>query len=402
MVKNKSLKMTIVSDYLFYKDRDGNYWSEVPWDLEFTNLFAPNAFVYLVGKVKNVDTPNVIHHLVDCNYYEVLPLSNWTGLRQWLKLTPEIIRTVKKHYHEVDVVILKLFYLNSVLVWFCSRFWKSGKQPVLASLLVGDSEEAFLLRDDVVSSSWLRSGSAKLVKYVISLMQYDVDVAGFVAEFLHRKFAPKRQDVVISNESWLKEWMFSNRSRSLHDRPTRILFVGRLIDRKRIYSLTETVIDLIKSGRNIHLTIVGDGVLMPAIKELIATHQLQAHFTLTGWLRPLSPELIDCYREHDIFCLPSYAEGLPLVILEAMANGVATIATDVSGIPEIIRHEQTGLLIPRDDKAALNQAICRYLDEPELWRKCIDNGYEVAKQNSFVAARSKFANAVMKAIEHQH
>jgi glycosyltransferase involved in cell wall biosynthesis len=401
MLKNDNLKMMIVSDYLFYRDRDGNYWSEVPWDEEVTNLFCANSFVYLIGKVKNVDTPNSIHHLVNSNYYEVLSLSNWNGLGQWLKLIPEITRTVKKYYHQVDVVILKLFYLNSILVWFCSLFWKFGKQPVLASLLVGDSEEAFLLRDDVVSSSLLRSGAAKLVKHVISLMQYNVDVAGFVAKYLHNKFAPKRTDIVISNESWLKDWMFQARPRSPQDSPTKILFVGRLIDRKRIYSLTETVIDLIKSGRNIHLTIVGDGVLMPAITELIAAEDLQAHFTLTGWLRPLSPELIDCYRDSDIFCLPSYAEGLPLVILEAMANGVATIATDVSGIPEIIHHEQTGLLIPRDNKIALNQAICRYLDEPELWRKCIDNGYEVAKQNSFVMARAKFANAVMKAIEQQ-
>ena len=105
--------------------------------------------------------------------------------------------------------------------------------------------------------------------------------------------------------------------------------------------------------------------------------------------------MLAIYDAADVFCLPSFAEGLPLVLIEAMGRGVPVIATAVSGTPELIIHEQSGLLIPRDDADALAAAIRRYLEDADLWRRCLSGGYEAARRNTFEAQRGRLAAAIV-------
>jgi glycosyltransferase involved in cell wall biosynthesis len=121
---------------------------------------------------------------------------------------------------------------------------------------------------------------------------------------------------------------------------------------------------------------------------------LSDHVKLTGWLPLRSPGLFAAYDQADIFCLPSFSEGLPLVLIEAMARGVAVIATNVGGTSELVTHDQTGLLIPRDDVTALATAIQRFLEEPDLWRRCTQSGYGVARKNTFEVQRGCLAAAI--------
>ena len=73
-------------------------------------------------------------------------------------------------------------------------------------------------------------------------------------------------------------------------------------------------------------------------------------------------------RECDIFALPSYFEGQPVSVLEAMAYACAVTASDTGSIPELIIHEETGFLTPPRDAQALTENLCRLLDDPELCR----------------------------------
>jgi len=95
-----------------------------------------------------------------------------------------------------------------------------------------------------------------------------------------------------------------------------------------------------------------------------------------------------------VFCLPSYSEGLPLVVLEAMGRGVPVVATAVSGTPEAVEHERSGLLVPRDDVAELTNALRRLLDDPGLWRRCVDGGFAVARRNTFETQRGILAAGI--------
>jgi glycosyltransferase involved in cell wall biosynthesis len=71
------------------------------------------------------------------------------------------------------------------------------------------------------------------------------------------------------------------------------------------------------------------------------------------------------------------------------------VATAVSGTPEAVGHERTGLLVPRDDGDALTSAIRRYLVDPALWRRCVEGGYAVAERFTFETQRRRLAQATV-------
>jgi glycosyltransferase involved in cell wall biosynthesis len=79
-------------------------------------------------------------------------------------------------------------------------------------------------------------------------------------------------------------------------------------------------------------------------------------------------KLLDLYRESDALVLASFAEGLPVVMMEAMAMEIPCVAPWVNGIPEIVTHETDGLLVPPGDAQALAHAIGRLMDDTELRR----------------------------------
>ena len=85
---------------------------------------------------------------------------------------------------------------------------------------------------------------------------------------------------------------------------------------------------------------------------------------LVGELEP--PEVIERLHTADIFCLPSFAEGLPVSIMEAMAIGVPVVSTYISGIPELAVHQRTALTVPAGSAAALADALAELIDDPGL------------------------------------
>ena len=83
----------------------------------------------------------------------------------------------------------------------------------------------------------------------------------------------------------------------------------------------------------------------------------------------------------DLLVLPSYTEGLPLVILEAMAAGLPVVATPVGGIPEVVIHQETGFLVPVENVQALGDAILRLLQNPLLRNEMGNKGLEMVNEN---------------------
>ena len=141
---------------------------------------------------------------------------------------------------------------------------------------------------------------------------------------------------------------------------------------------------------NATFLIAGDGPERPVLEKQIAGLGLEARVTLLGH-RSDVPALLACC---DVFVLPSLHEGLPLAILEAMNSGVPVVATAVGGIPEAIRHEQTGLLVPAADPRALAAAVQRIIDEPRLSSRLSESArWEVSERFS-IAAMARGAERV--------
>lgn len=146
--------------------------------------------------------------------------------------------------------------------------------------------------------------------------------------------------------------------------PYEIVFVGRLAPVKAPHVLLAAVELLVKAGRDVRLRLVGDGPLRRSLEHEAHARGLDTRVVFEGWLN--QEQVREVYEKADVFALPSFAEGVPVVLMEAMACEIPAIATFVNGIPELIRHEVDGLLVAPSDAEQLSLAIARLIDEPAL------------------------------------
>jgi glycosyltransferase involved in cell wall biosynthesis len=146
----------------------------------------------------------------------------------------------------------------------------------------------------------------------------------------------------------------------------KLLCVGRLSPAKGQVLLVQACSQLRHKGLDFSLTLVGDGPDRQRIEQEIARLQLNKHIFLTG---SLNQEAVKAhFAQADIFVLPSLAEGIPVVLMEAMSSGVPCVSTPVNGIPELIVNDCTGLLATPGDVDSLTQQLTRLIEQPQLRR----------------------------------
>jgi glycosyltransferase involved in cell wall biosynthesis len=143
--------------------------------------------------------------------------------------------------------------------------------------------------------------------------------------------------------------------------PTRVVSIGRLVEQKGQILLIEALAEAARSA-DIHLTLVGDGELRGAIEAAIVAQGLGERVTITGWVDEarVRAELAAAHA----LVMPSFAEGLPMVVMEAMAAARPVISTYVAGIPELVRPGETGWLVPAGDAGALARALVELARTP--------------------------------------
>jgi len=146
-----------------------------------------------------------------------------------------------------------------------------------------------------------------------------------------------------------------------------LLCVGRLVPAKGQHILLEACILLQKEGFCFQLTFVGDGPDKEALEKFAARNALPGSITFSGALG--QDKVREYYNKADIFVLASFAEGVPVVLMEAMAKEIPVISTRITGIPELIEHEKDGLLATPGDTDDLAQQIRKLLAERELRHK---------------------------------
>ncbi len=174
-----------------------------------------------------------------------------------------------------------------------------------------------------------------------------------------------------------------------------VMFAGRFVEKKGATYLIEAVRRLEAEGRTVRLLLVGAG---PMEAELRRAASALRHVEFRGWMP--NNELRRWMRGALALCVPSVhasdgdAEGLPTVVIEAMAAGTPVIGSRHAGIGEAITHERTGFLVPEQDPEALAAALRRLSDEPGLRgrlgenaRKAAVEGFDMFKQSQRLEAR---------------
>lgn len=151
----------------------------------------------------------------------------------------------------------------------------------------------------------------------------------------------------------------------------RLVCVGRICEQKGQLLLLEAATLLAKQGIDFELILAGDGELRSEAEQFIALHQLTSKVRITGWIT--GAQVRDELLAARALVLPSFAEGLPVVIMEAMALQRPVISTFVAGIPELVTAGEHGWLVPPGDILALVNAIAECLAAPATSLEAMGN-----------------------------
>ena len=177
-------------------------------------------------------------------------------------------------------------------------------------------------------------------------------------------FAPT-QAPVVQNWTATPELVRIGHARRPKDGPggTRLLFLGWLDREKGVAELLEAC-RLLSAHRRFTLDVVGEGNFSAPARDFVARHGLESLVRFHGWLQ--ADALLQIFADDEVLVLPSWAEGLPNAMIEAMAAGLAVVVTSVGGIPDVVTDRRNALVVPPRDVAALADALARVIDDPAL------------------------------------
>lgn len=158
----------------------------------------------------------------------------------------------------------------------------------------------------------------------------------------------------------------------------KILFLGRIGKRKGVYDILSIVPNIIKKHPDAEFILAGDGEV-EKIKEICKENKLENNCIILGWTS--GEQKIKLLTEATIYLLPSYNEGMPISILEAMANKLPIISTNIGGIPQLIENNKEGFLIEPGNLMQLEESINLLLDSENLRMKLGQNSFTKVDNN---------------------
>jgi glycosyltransferase involved in cell wall biosynthesis len=203
------------------------------------------------------------------------------------------------------------------------------------------------------------------VDFIVCISSFTRSQLMILSPYIHwRKFTVARLGVDAT--------LFSQSARNSPQEIFEILCVGRLTPVKGQHLLIDAVGKLAQQGRRVRLRLVGGGEDESSLRECAARLASPESVVFEGAVN--QDRIRGFYATADVFCLPSFAEGLPVVLMEAMAMGIPCVSTSIAGIPELIRNEVDGLLVPASDIEALVDALARLMDDGALRERLAASG----------------------------
>lgn len=197
-------------------------------------------------------------------------------------------------------------------------------------------------------------------------------------EKLSKIVAPEKIEIV-ENYSILHEDALKAR---LTRTPNNIvLFLGEIGKRKGCYDIPAVAAEVVEAVPDVQFVLAGSGSMADenAVKELVKKYRISNHMIFPGWVRGKEKDKL--LREADLFFLPSYNEGMPMSVLDAMGYGVPIVSTNVGGIPKIVHDGENGYCCDAGDVASFAKAIIELLESRKTLQKFGLNSYKMVKRD---------------------
>ncbi|GLX78790.1 hypothetical protein tinsulaeT_21300 [Thalassotalea insulae] len=344
------MQLDVVIEQRFYQTPDGNYWTENAFAYDFwTRYLTVFQQVNIVARVQQVKQGKENWHQVNGDRVEFCPLPYYLGLKSFLLTLPKLIHTlVAKRYQKRKV----LFRIPGVL----SLLYRVFAMPVKANYgaeVVGDPADTF---SNNASSSRLRP----VIRWAfIKMLRWQCRHASAISyvtkEALQRKY-PANENAFQTHYSSIQlsdSDYFQRTSYSL-SKAIKLLCIGNLSQPyKGCDFMLLSVAQMQQQGLNVHLSWIGGGQLLNSMRQLADDLKISQYVDFIGNVS--EREQIHQYLDsHDIFILSSRQEGLPRVVIEAMARSLICVATNVGGVNELLAPEY---IIERDNIAQLIEKI---------------------------------------------
>ncbi len=294
--------------------------------------------------------------------------------RTWTRLTREIKTSQPALLHAHD-------YKTNVLAVLLGRMFK---RPVMTTM------------HGYVSRSGRLDFYYRIDRWALRRMDRIVAVSPDLLELSLRLGIASSKCVLIDNaidvEQFARRQTVHEAKRRLGIAPERLLIgaVGRLSAEKGFDRLIEALARIAATAPDVELVIVGEGAQRPELERLIDERGIADRVRLAGY----QANTIDWFQAMDIFALSSLREGLPNVVLEAMAMEVPVIATRIAGVPRILEHEVNGLLVEPGDVEGLCHALRTLTANPTLRAQLARAGRQTVEQDFSFAVRMQKIRAI--------
>jgi len=197
-----------------------------------------------------------------------------------------------------------------------------------------------------------------------------------------RKIAPDAKITVIPNPCCVPSLEIEGRDKT---EPI-ILFAGKLEDRKGFCDLIRAMPIILSKVPNAKLLFAGHGDIERG-KRLVRQLGIDSSVKFLGWLK--GSQKVAVFAQASVFCLPSYGEGVPMAMLEAMGHKLPVVVTPVGGIPDVISDKYNGLFVTPGQDDEIAQAIIDILTDHELRMTLADKAYQTVRQRFWPDAISK-------------
>jgi glycosyltransferase involved in cell wall biosynthesis len=295
-----------------------------------------------------------------------------------LGLSPNIrIHTIRYHRWNFGEGLSKCFtvpgsviHFNNIGAWPPHTLFpilcRLARRPVILSMHGYTPLELKLNRRHRWPWSWLLDAELRLL---LPRVDRVIVFSEYMKELLCRHVARQKIKLLPLGVD-LQSYGAARREMVKSDGQVRMVFVGRLATVKGLEFLIKAI-GLMRSTFQFHTYIIGVGGIQSRLEALVKDLRLEDKVELCGYLS--EEKKLACLKNSDIFVLPSLYEPIPLAILEALAAGLPVIASDVGGIPELVRDGYNGLLVKPGNPPELAAALSKLVDDRELRDRLASN-----------------------------
>ena len=285
-----------------------------------------------------------------------------TALKAWARVAV-LLRRLDAPLVHVQMASRGSFWRKSVV---CLMARAAGR-PYIVHLHGGGFTRFYEEESGSLARRWIRSALAHASLVIALSEQWRERIL---------RICPTANVEVLHNAVALPDIGRLQRS---DDREPTLLFLGHLLRDKGVYDLLHAFARVLQKFPRARLVLAGIGDL-EAVQQLAAQLQISGQVSCPGWLGPEGKSA--ALSSSSVFLLPSYAEGMPMALLEAMSWALPVIATPVGGIPQVIEHEVNGLLVPAGDIESLARQMERLLAD-SLLRERLGNTARARIENDF-------------------